>query len=188
MNQATKFDYTDGEWAAIAKTLDLPDITKGLKQELLEALCEYSWAKSAEEDRLTRRDRRRLLEEIILVAENFKSLLKKADYPTLNLLGSAVTIDNIGLFIDGAKRALAKVPKRSGEPKKARLQFVCALAGIFEKATRSRPTRRVHDVEYGPFREFVEACLRPVDAHAMSGVDADIRETIKRRSGKSGPT
>jgi hypothetical protein len=57
---------------------------------------------------------------------------------------------------DAARSVLAKIP-RSGPLRRARRQFIGALADIFKYATGKNPTRRVHDQEYGPFREFVIA-------------------------------
>jgi hypothetical protein len=165
----------------ITKALNLPRPTQYLKRALTQAAEEYRWAKTSEKYRLGRAERRWRLEQIIVNAKALEAALRKLDYPTTKLLKGRITVDDITLLVTAVEQAIDKIPKTSGEPKKARLQYVRELARIFERVTGRRPTRRVHDREYGPFSDFVEACLSPIDARATQGVEADIREAVRRQ-------
>ena len=72
-----------------------------------------------------------------------------------------------------------KYTKGRREKHLPRYVFVKALAHIYEKGGQGRPTRR-HDGhkgrDYGPFREFVLACLEPLDPEAVRGIDDVIRK------------
>jgi hypothetical protein len=183
MSRIRRIRYSGDQWVRIAEALALPRPTQYLKRALPKAAEEYRWAKTTEEKySLGRAEQRRRLKEIKVKTAELYAALRKLDYPTTELLETPITVDDVALLVAAAEQAIDRVHRTGGEPKKARLQYVRELARIFEIATGRRPARRVHDREYGPFRDFVEASLRPIDPHAISGFDFDIRKAIKPHS------
>jgi hypothetical protein len=181
MPRIRRIRYSGDQWKPIAKALGLPRPTQYLKRAVTQAAEEYHWAKTSEKYRLGRAERRWQLEQIIVNAKALEAALRKLDYPTTKLLEAPISVDDITLLVTTVEQAIDRIPKTSGEPKKARLQYVRELARIFEIVTGRRPARRVHDRECGPFHEFVKACLSPIDARATQGVEADIRKAVRRQ-------
>ena len=76
--------------------------------------------------------------------------------------------------------------RRSGpDPKGARVGFILDLIPIFKCLAKQEAGRRVREgQDYGLFREFVKAALRPfnVDEHC----DVDIRKALKEPQKKAG--
>ena len=89
-----------------------------------------------------------------------------------------------------AESVADQIPKSSHDPKLARKVFIRELVPIFKSITDQRAGRRVRQreashsegfqsEEYGPFRDFVCAALKPLNPSALTGVDADIKTVIK---------
>jgi hypothetical protein len=80
--------------------------------------------------------------------------------------------------VEAAESALAKIPTRGPDPKRARRQFIGDLACIFRRVAGRRPGRSVFDQEQGGFLQFVKAALEPFKA--TQGCKADIKFVLAR--------
>lgn len=88
---------------------------------------------------------------------------------------------------EAADLAATQISSAGPDPKEARRTFVRDLADIYEDAAQRRATRR-HDpisgLDCGPFLEFAQAALKPLNASALTGLDHVVREVAAERSAK----
>ena len=72
-----------------------------------------------------------------------------------------------------AEEAIDEIPSTAHEPKIARYRFFLELAQIYEAATGKPPGRA------GPFKRFACAALEPLNPHATTTVDRDLRRAVE---------
>jgi hypothetical protein len=192
--------YTRDQFHAIAQSIGLEELEPNAREELQEAVESYQWASLADEEacnwassedesssgiapRSTNKRRREQLKHIAELCkqegpdEKIETALNELDGLTSQLLGRVDSSDRLRLQ-RAAEAALMKIPSRGPNQRRARRQFIAKLAPIFSYLTGDSPTRRVHDQEYGPFRDFVKAALKPFKAE--QGCEADIKAVLRR--------
>jgi hypothetical protein len=178
--------YTQAELNAIAKSIGHSTLNAAAFDKLQEAVEGYQWG-SLVDDRIfrssTNKGRRKKLKNVIELCEqgapasSLERVANELDAVASQLLGPVNRTERIALQ-RAAEIALTKMKISGPDPKRARLQFVRELASIFNAVTGKVPGRRVHDQEYGPFRDFVRSALTPFDA--TMGSDADIKSAVRR--------
>ncbi|MCZ6770494.1 MAG: hypothetical protein O7G83_00735 [Proteobacteria bacterium] len=92
----------------------------------------------------------------------------------------AIDADVLDNLAGAAEEAANRIPKGGANPRRARKTFVAALGEIYLAATGERPTfsRRLTGEPSGRFFEFVEAAYRPLNRHALSGLEHDVRAVV----------
>ena len=136
----------------------------------------------------SRSERRKALQRVAKQARALKRTLKDR---AITFLGKdqKLTFDTQSLddLAEAADLAVGQIPLGGADPKEARIFFVRLLADIYEDATPRRATRR-HDpisgLDCGPFLEFVQAGLRPLDASALKGLEHDVRRVAAEQSSR----
>jgi hypothetical protein len=181
--------YTPDELDAIAASIAPHKIDARNIERLQEAVEAFQWASLGEDKNSpkqflssTNKGRRVQLALIIELCERrapeseIEIILNGLDVIASQLLGPVGKIDHLKLK-KTAELALAKIPKRGPNPKRAPRQFIGDLAKIFLRITRRLPGRSVSDQEQGDFLKFVEAALEPFKDTQWS--EADIKEALK---------
>jgi len=183
--------YTPAEIKLIGNSLGLSDIDPVALEKLQDAVEGYQWASTGDEGVFpdaTNKGRRQHLSQILKLCgpgapdEAIETALNKLDGPTSQRLGKVGTTDRRRLA-RAVRRVMGKLPSSGPDPKRARRQFIYDLARIYKRVTGQPPGRRIHDQEYGPFRDFVISALEPFNA--AWGCETDIKEGVKQF--KSGP-
>jgi hypothetical protein len=200
--------YTPNELAAIAASIAPHKIDARNIERLQKAVEAFQWASSVEDKDFlkhfpssTNKGRRGQLKLIIELCERgapeseieiaLSGDLDRRDKIVLGLdgraselLGPVGKIDRLKLKA-AAELALARIPRRGPDPKRARRQFIGDLAKIFLRITGKHPGRRVHDEEGGLFLAFAKAALRPFGAE--QGCEADIKAALARLKRRKRP-
>jgi hypothetical protein len=194
-------NYTPDELGIIARSLEPHKLSDDALWRLQEAAKAFQWGSLADFGSLeadsctffpsTNKDRRKQFQEIVALCKGgaptagIEKALNELDVLASQLLG-VVDLTDRSSIQRAAECALTKIPKSGPDPKRARRQFIGELACIFELVTGKRPSRRVHDREYGPFLSFVRAALEPFKA--SQGCEADIKAVLKGQKTESRPT
>jgi hypothetical protein len=189
---AVECGYTPTELKPLAEAAGIPEFGTDALQMLGGAFNSYCWACSADPGGfLFYSDEQKLcqLKHILKLIVERASLAKieqalhELDGPTSQLLGKVGA--SHPRLQNSLRRVFKKITPRPGpDPRRARRQFIDDLADIYEYVTGRIPTRRVHDREYGPFREFVIAALTPFNA--AQGCEADIKIVLEQREKRLG--
>jgi hypothetical protein len=183
------------EWPRRYTQAELHSINKPLGQQLdarnterLQQAAEvFQWGTSAEKGGIFHRsnkERRSLLNHAIKLCQQgaspgeIQTALRELDAIDSQHLGGVGPNDPRRLQL-ALRSAVRQVPSSGRDRKRARRRFINDLYDIFQEVS-GRPTRRVHDQEYGPFREFVIAALTPFNA--AQGCEADIKEVLRERA------
>jgi hypothetical protein len=187
MSSESPRPYAPVEIEAIAQSVFPFDLASSHIEQLQRAVEEYQWATWGDNREFlalhpsgTNRGRRKLLKRIIELcelqasSEEIESELIKLDARA----SQSLDVADRQQLRRSAESALRNIPTRGPDPKRARRQYICDLAHIFYRVTGKRPSRRVHDQEYGPFFEFVKAALVPF--HTAQGCEADIKVVLKQ--------
>ena len=137
----------------------------------------------------TRKERRKALQRVAEAARALKDALENQALLFLEKKDKLPAPDPSALdaLAATAVKAAERIPGGGDDPKLARNTFVRRLADIFEDATPHPATRR-HDgisgLDYGPFLEFAQAALKPLNARALKGLEHDVRRVAEGRSAK----
>jgi hypothetical protein len=184
--------YTRAELKPLTEAAGIPEFGTDALQMLGGAFNAYCWACSADPGAfLFYSDEQKLceLKHILKLSVERASLaeveqaLHELDGPTSQLLGKVGA--RHPRLQSSLRRVFEKItPRRGPDPRRARRQFIDDLADIYEYVTGRIQTRRVHDREYGPFREFVIAALTPFNA--VQGCEADIKIVLQQRAKRLG--
>ena len=189
--------YKPDELNAIAASIAPHKIDTRNIERLQKAVEAFQWASDEDDKRFrkqfpesTNKGRRRQFERIIELCERrapkskIEIVLNRLDRRASELLGPVGTNDHLKLK-EAVELALAKIPRRGPDPKRARRQFIGDLAKIFLRITGKHPGRRVHDEEGGLFLAFAKAALRPFGAE--QGCEADIKAALARLKRRKRP-
>jgi hypothetical protein len=172
--------YTSAELEGIAKAAGVEKCGPVALEKLQQAAKAFQWGRLVDAGVIassTNKGRRRQFKHIIKLCEKIEKALNELDALASQLLGPVDDAELIRLR-QAAEAALNTIPSRGPNPRRARLQFIGELACIFARLTGQRPTRRVHDQEYGPFLNFVKAALKPFKA--ATGCETDIKTVLRR--------
>lgn len=168
--------YTPEEWRAIAAHLGAP--MREFYSDLRIAAIVYTLGDGP--------SRSRQRAALIKVAQRAENLLKGV----ITAPEFGVCDDQIMMLEDMAAQATSAanaVPRSGAVPKRARHEFLCELAEIYERTTRKKAARRTNrdtGQAEGPFLEFAAFCLEPLDPVALDGLDPAIRKVLEERRGK----
>jgi hypothetical protein len=184
--------YTPPELKKMAEAAGMQRFSIKALHTIERAYNAYCWALSAdpggflfysvEQKQCQLKQILKLVVEQAPMAE-IEQALHELDGPTSQLLGK-VRAGHPGL-LKALRRVLKKITPRPGpDPSRARRQFTNDLVNIYEYVTGQPATRRVHDQEYGPFREFVIAALTPFNA--TQGCERDIKIVLQQRTMRLG--
>ena len=93
----------------------------------------------------------------------------------------AIDADDLDNLAEAAEEAANRIPMGGANPRQARKVFVAKLGEIYLAATGECPTlgRRLTGEPSGRFFEFVEAALRPLNRHTLSGLDHVVSAVVK---------
>jgi hypothetical protein len=186
-NQDTQI-YSADDFLLMATAFEIEQLPDEIKEKVTQAAEAYEWAAIGDVWN-SRAELREMLKKIAKQTEKLEVVLRKLDQKTARRLDANIGPDALGILRVKAEQAREKIPKSGHEPYRARRQFVAELADIYEKATGKKPARRSDPKkggDYGPFRDFVLAALRPIAPHETSGADGDIRAVISARNKSSG--
>lgn len=127
-------------------------------------------------------DQRQILKRIEQEAPLLEGLLMQLNNRILRGLGAGDLVQRIRRLEASAHSARQNLPKRGSLPRKARHEFVDALADIYE---RVKPAKKAglskHDQPTGPFYRFANTALGLIDKRATTGLPHVISEVVKVR-------
>jgi hypothetical protein len=168
----------------MAEALGLEALTSELRPKIDHAARGYIFMAEFDDFRATRKQRRNVLERLAADADGLKGTM--ADISLMLIeedlkLPQSITPDHLDQLAKAARHAAARVPLTGGDPAVARFCFVRDLGHIYKEATKKRPTllRTKHHEPHGPFYEFVEAALTPLNKHATQGLEKDVRRVVR---------
>ena len=176
------FRYPESSFVEMAEALGLDALSSELRRKIDNAARNYVPMAYFDEDRATRKERRKALEELAAAAANLKRTLD--DLATMLIedleLPSSITRGDLEQLASAAEAAANKVPISGGDPGVARKFLVGDLGVIYRAATGRQPTLRRdrYGKPYGPFFKFVFAALHPLEPHATQGVESDIKKVV----------
>lgn len=199
------FSYTDDDWDGIAAALRIGGEVSAekltyVRSRITEVARFYLGRAAYEGDRrlpaLVRREIEALDRSITALRERLESLSPQA-YDRLDKLCTAidqqparprlVVLANVIRAINSTIGAAASVPSKKGRPPTfSRPHFIWNLACIWKDCHGRWPTRAVNPDKPGkanPFREFVDACISPIDQKTV-GLEDDIRRAIQMRKNR----
>ena len=191
--------YSPEDLRQFARTLGIPDLSPAHIKQMESAALGYLFLDLTEANpgasekwlRLlpTRKERRNALQRVAKAARALKDALENQALIFLEKKDKLPAPDPGALdaLATTAVKAAERIPGGGDDPKLARITFVRRLADIFEDATPNQATRR-HDgitgLDYGPFLEFAQAALKPLNARALKGLEHDVRRVAEERSAK----
>ena len=189
--------YSEAELKALARVLDIPELSDEHTARLQRAALEYIFFAEYEREpkpgdkgfrlKPLARERRKALLRVKRISLQLKEALKSRALLFLeeNDKLPFFDTDNLEKLAEAAEKA-AKRKSRSG-PKTgtARSRFVRDLAAIYHEVKRKPPKRRHNPItqkDYGPFLKFVEVALGVLDPAALNGIDHVVRHVCKEFS------
>jgi hypothetical protein len=176
-------EYTLDDFQRFAKILGVPNLSPEHVKRLQRAALHYWFLAVFDMTRPKRSEYRKALERITVSAQELKAALEHrasmhvGDFKSLSSINTDV-LDNLA---EAAEETANHIPKSGANPKTARKRFVADLGDIYFAATSKHPTfsRNRHHEPSGQFFKFVEAALRPLNAHAIPGLEHDVRPVVK---------
>lgn len=179
-------EYTADDLQRFAAIIGVPDLSPELAKRLKSAALGYWFLTEVEKDRPTRSEHRKALKRITKSALELKTAMECRaailfkDQDALPIIEP----DTLEGLAKAADEASDRIPKGGANPKNARKFFVEKLGQIYFAATGNRPTlsRKLTSEPTGGFYEFVEAALRPLNPHAIAGLEHDVRKVVKSTS------
>ena len=92
----------------------------------------------------------------------------------------AIDADVLDNLAEATEQAANRIPKGGANPRRARKVFIATLGEIYLAAKDELPTfsRRLTGESSGRFFKFVEAALRPLNRHALSGLEHVVRPVV----------
>lgn len=200
-NDAVNDPYSPEEWEGIFKALQAPEPEK-IKAWLRGASENYQWMKtgdlvfmpSRKAEHETWKSLHVHANDILVLFKGSKVGADEDPIPRINgFMQQKLTGLHLGEFLDflkslrdQAKFLAGTTPRRGPSPVRARRNYVWELGEIYYKVTKKEPTliqsQNVSGEFYGPFFDFVEAALRPIDSHACSGIGGEIKKIIQLRT------
>ena len=181
-NQALEPVYGPNDLSTFAKIVCIPEFPAQSVRKLQRAGWVFRFMSYLDKMGASRHDQRKALKRIHKSALEFKEALEhyalmiiyeKPDLP----FSEIPILDDLA---QAASVAAGQVGRTGADPRLARYVFVRDLGQIYKEVTGKRPTlrRKPEGEPSGPFFEFVEAALRPLDKHAVQGVESDVAKVV----------
>lgn len=176
-------EYTLDDFRQFAGIIGVSELSPECAKRMQSAALGYWLLAEIDKDRPTRSEYRKALNRITKATINMKEALESRACMLIEGLEAlpAIDADVLDDLAEAAQEAADRIPKGGANPKQARKVFVQYLGDIYLSATGKRPTfsRNLDGDPSSRFFEFVEAALSPLNAHAISGLEHDVRAVVK---------
>ncbi len=179
--------YTLDDLRQFAGIIGFSNLSPECAKRLQSAALAYWFLAETDKMHATRSQYRKAMRRITKTARDLKAALGSRAAMLIDDRGALPAIDANVLdnLAEIAEEVANRIPKGGPNPRHARKVFVAELGRIYLAATGERPTfsrptfsRRLTGESSGRFFEFVEAALRPLNRHALSGLEHDVRAVV----------